>query len=448
MATLTAVLLAAGEGLRFNSKHPKLLHPLAGWPMLDYGLAMAEAAGASKIYLVVPSLNHPVAKHAGKRVIPVAQSKPLGSADAVKKALQASKASGDLLVLYGDVPLLRPQTVQALRQIHQLNGAAATLVTAFMADPFGYGRVVRGNDGSVIRVVEEKDCNAEERKLREINGGAYLFQAALLGPALDKVGSANAGREFYLPEVVQHLIAEGKPTQALTVPDASEVLGVNTRQQAAAAHRILNRRRVAEWERKGVTFLDAKTTELGPDVELGRDTVIEGNVKIEGATKIGEDCLIESGSLIVNSKLGKGVSILASRIIDSVMADDSDAGPNAHVRGGCVIGAEAHVGTGTEMKGVKFGADSKAGHFSYIGDAVIGKGVNVGAGCVFANYDGKKKHVTKVGDGAFLGSNSTLVAPVTIGSKAVVGAGAVVTKNVPAKATVVGVPAKAVGKKK
>jgi bifunctional UDP-N-acetylglucosamine pyrophosphorylase/glucosamine-1-phosphate N-acetyltransferase len=232
------------------------------------------------------------------------------------------------------------------------------------------------------------------------------------------------------------------------VPDRSEVLGINNRHQLAEAHRLWNLRRVTEHQREGVTFLSPETVEVGPKVKIGQDTVIEGNVQLLGATEIGEDCKIEAGSVLSGSRLGDGVVIRHSRVMDSDLGDGCDAGPFAHVRGGSVLDKYVHVGTNAELKNASVKSGSKIGHFSYVGDAKLGKDVNVGAGCVFANFDGKNKHETQVGDGAFLGSNSTLVAPVKIGSKARVGAGAVVTKDVPAGATAVGVPARPVVRKK
>ncbi|HJT25337.1 MAG TPA: DapH/DapD/GlmU-related protein, partial [bacterium] len=279
------------------------------------------------------------------------------------------------------------------------------------------------------------------------NGGVYLFRSEVLAPSLKNIKPKSDNKEYYLPDAVPQILAQGGKVHALMVPDRTEVLGVNNRNQLSRAHRLWNLRRVEEHQRDGVTFLNPKAVEIGPKVAIGRDTVIEGNVKLSGETVIGEDCRIEAGSVIDSSRLGWGVVIRSSRILDSQLGDGCDAGPFAHVRGGCVLDKYVHVGTNTELKNARMGTGSKAGHFSYVGDAVLGKDVNVGAGCVFANFDGKNKHESRVGNKVFLGSNSTLVAPVKIGDKAVIGAGAVVTKDVPSGLTVVGVPAKPFRKK-
>ncbi len=444
---LVAVILAAGDSTRMNSKTPKVLHPVAGQPMLEYALANAEALSPSKIYAVVGAHSPEVTAYIGKRAAPILQKKRLGTGHAVAQLLPQLKSfKGNLLVLYADACLVRPQTVLALRQFHLLQGAAATLLTARVESPFGYGRIVRGKEGEVEKIVEESHATDEERRINEINAGVYCFKAQALVQALVSLKVAQAREEFYLTGVIPPILAQGGKAHALMVPDRTEVLGVNNRNQLAQAHRLWNRRRVEDHQRGGVTFLNPKTVEVGPRVTIGRDTVIEGNVKLAGTTEMGEDCRIESGSVIHSSRLGNGVTLRSSRILDSRMADDCDAGPFAHVRGGCDLAKGVHVGTNTELKHARIGEGSKVGHFSYVGDAVLGRDVNVGAGCVFANYDGKNKHECRVGDKVFLGSNSTLVAPVTIGNGAVIGAGAVVTRDVPAKTVVVGVPARPVKK--
>jgi bifunctional UDP-N-acetylglucosamine pyrophosphorylase/glucosamine-1-phosphate N-acetyltransferase len=338
--------------------------------------------------------------------------------------------------------------VQALRQFHGVQGGEAALLSARVTDPFGYGRIVRHEDGSVNSIVEHKDASEDELGINEINAGLYIFKTAKLIEALGKLKTNNAKKEYYLTDTIHYLIHQGGKVHALMVPDATEVLGVNDREQLAEAHRLLNLRRVEEHQRNGVTFLSPATVEVSAETAIGQDSVIEGNVQLLGKTVIGEGCRVESGSYLKDAKLGKEVTIRSSRIIDSAIGDHSDAGPFAHVRGGSILDKNVHVGTGTELKNAKLASGSKAGHFSYIGDAQLGKDVNVGAGCVFANYDGNNKHHCKIGDKVFLGSNSTLVAPVVIGKGAVIGAGSVVTKDVAAGKTVVGVPAKVFTRKK
>jgi len=445
---LVAIILAAGEGTRMNSKTPKVLHSVGGQPMIDYALENAQAVSPSKIYVVVGAQSQSVAAYLGKRAIPVLQKKRLGTGHAVQQVLPHLKSfKGNVLILYADACLIRPQTLLALRQFHLLQNAAATLLTARVETPFGYGRIVRGGEGEVRKIVEEKDATEEERRINEINAGLYLFKAQALIESLRTLKANNAKKEFYLTDSIHRILADGGKAHALMVPDRTEVLGINNRSQLAQAHRLLNLRRVMEHQRNGVTFLSPKAVEMGARVVIGRDTVVEGNVEIQGATVIGEDCRIESGSHLFSVKTGKGVVIRSSRIVESELGDGCDAGPFAHVRGGCVLDKKVHVGTNAELKNARIGGGSKVGHFSYVGDAKLGRDVNVGAGCVFANFDGKKKHSSLVGDGAFLGSNSTLVAPVKIGARAIVGAGAVVTRDVPAGATVVGIPARPVKKK-
>ena len=444
---LVAIILAAGDSTRMNSKTPKVLHPVAGQPMIDYALQNAEALSPSKIYGVVGSRE--VAEYLGKRAVPIFQKKRLGTGHAVEQVLPFLKSfKGHVLILYADACLVRPQTVLALRQFHLLQKAEATLLTARVEEPFGYGRIVRGPGGEVEKIVEEKDTTEEERRLNEINGGVYFFKSQVLGPSLKNLKPKSENKEVYLPDTIQRILTLGGKVHALMVPDRSEVLGVNNRHQLAQAHCLWNLRRVVEHQRNGVTFLNPKTVEVEPKVVIKQDTVIEGNVQLLGSTVLGENCKVESGSVIDSSRLGTGVKVRSSRIMNSDMGDGCDAGPFAHIRGGSVLDKYVHVGTNAELKNVRIGSESKVGHFSYVGDAKLGKDVNVGAGCVFANFDGKNKNECQVGDEVFLGSNSTLVAPIKIGAKAVVGAGSVVTQDVPAGTTVVGVPARPFKRKK
>lgn len=440
-----AIILAGGEGTRMNSKVPKVLHPVGGQPMIEYALANAEALNPSKIYLVTGARSKEVGAYVGKRAFPVFQKKRGGTGHAVQQVLPRLKSfSGNLFILYADACLIRTQTVLALRQFHQLQGGVATLLTARVESPFGYGRIVRGRDGGVESIVEEKEATEAQRRINEINAGAYFFKARALGDGLRSLKPQGAGRELYLTESIQGLIARQGKVHALMVPDRAEVSGINDRHQLSKAHRILNLRRVEEHQGNGVTFLNPKSVEVEAKVKIGKDSVIEGNTQLLGETTLGEDCRVGSGTVLRSAKIGKGVVIRSSRILESSLGDACDAGPFAHIRGGCRLDRQVHVGTNAEMKNARVGAGSKVGHFSYVGDATLGKNVNVGAGCVFANFDGKDKHECRVGDGAFLGSNSTLVAPVSIGTKSVVGAGAVVTRDVPAGTVVVGVPAKPV----
>ena len=317
--SLTAIILAAGEGTRMNSKLPKVLHPVAGQPMIDYALQNAEALNPQKIYVVVGAHSEKVVKHIGKRAVPVVQKKRLGTGHAVLQVMPFLKSlQGHVVVLYGDACLTRPQTVQALRQFHTLQGGEAALLSARVQEPFGYGRIVRTEEGTVEKIVQEKDASDAERLINEINAGLYIFKANLLVEALKKLKTNNAKKEYYLTDTIQYLINQGGRVHVLTVPDASEVLGVNDREQWTQAHRLLNLRRVAEHQREGVTFLNPQTVEIDPMVTIGKDSVIEGDVHLLGKTILGEGCRIQSGSRLHSALLGKGVTIKFSRIVESL----------------------------------------------------------------------------------------------------------------------------------
>ena len=445
---VVAVILAVEESSRMNSQIPKALHLLAGQPLIDYALDNAQSLSPSKIFAVVESLHNEVAHHLAPRARLVVQKKSLGTGHEAQQLLPFLRSyKGHVLILCADACLIRPQTVLALRQFHLLQKADATLLTARVEDPFGYGRIVRGAGGEVEKIVEEKEALEEERRINEINGGIYFFKSQALFQTLRKLKPPQGRKELFLTDIIPEILRQGGKVHALMVPDRAEVLRIHNRQEFAEAHRLLNLRRVEELQGYGVTFLNPPTVEIGPWVVIGQDSVIEGNVALLGSTSIGRNCRIESGSLVVDSEIAAKVIVRSSRILESRMQEGCDAGPFAHVRGGCRLDKQVHVGTNTELKNAKIGRGTKVGHFSYVGDATLGKDVNVGAGCVFANFDGKQKHECQVGDKVFLGSNSTIVAPVKIGSGAVIGAGAVVTKDVPAGVTVVGVPAKALKRK-
>jgi bifunctional UDP-N-acetylglucosamine pyrophosphorylase/glucosamine-1-phosphate N-acetyltransferase len=313
-----AILLAAGESTRMNSKTPKVLFPVGGQSMIDYALQNAEALSPLKIYAVVGAKSGEVMKHLGKRAVPIPQKQRLGTGHAVQQVLPHLKSfKGNVLILYADACLVRTQTVLALRQFHLLQKASATLLTARVESPFGYGRIVRGKEGEVERIVEETHATPEERRLNEINGGVYFFKAPALVQALKNLKPAKGQREFYLTDIIPLVLNQGGKVHALMVPDRTEVLGINNRNQLAQAHRLLNLRRVEEHQRAGVTFLNPKMVEIGPRVSIGRDTLIEGNVQLSGETVIGQECRIESGSVIQSSRLGRGAVVKASRITES-----------------------------------------------------------------------------------------------------------------------------------
>lgn len=302
-----AIILAGGEGTRMNSKIPKVLHPVGGQVLIEYALANAEALHPAKIYLVTGAQSREITAYAGKRAVPVFQKKRGGTGHAVQQVLPHLKSfSGNLFILYADACLIRTSTVLALRQFHQLQGGEATLLTARVEFPFGYGRIIRGTDGEVQRIVEEKDATESQKRVNEINAGAYLFKAGSLRKGLGSLKSPGAGRELFLTDSIQQIISQGGKVHALMVPDRTEISGINDRQQLARAHRILNSRRVEEHQRNGASFLNPETVELDSRVLIGRDCVIEGNVHLLGDTVLGEDCRVESGSVLRDAKLGRG----------------------------------------------------------------------------------------------------------------------------------------------
>jgi bifunctional UDP-N-acetylglucosamine pyrophosphorylase/glucosamine-1-phosphate N-acetyltransferase len=413
-----------------RSKLPKVLHSIAGRPMLLHILEAVKEVGATKTFVITNPHQPEVRAHLDGDVAPVAQPEPLGTAHAVLQIKPRDRPSGTLLVLYADTPLLRSETLSGLVTTHGEAGAAASILTAELPDPTGYGRVLRHADGTLDRIVEEKDATAAERRIREINSGIYCFEGRALWPALARVSRENRAQEFYLPDVFAHL-----PGTLLLIKakDPDEVLGINDRRQLAEAERILRRRILDAHMVHGVTIVDPATTFVDAGVKIGRDTTLAPFTIVSGTTTtIGEDCIIGPYTQIANSRIGKGCQIERSHLVDCVVGAKTDVGPFSRLRHGVELASGVHVGSFAELKKAKIGTGSKVPHFSYTGDAVVGRNVNIGAGSITCNWDGFQHHETRLGDDVFVGSDTMMVAPVKIGARAFTGAGSTITKDVPA----------------
>lgn len=430
--TLAAVILAAGKGTRMKSRLPKVLHKICGQPMIAYVLNAVEKAGIKKIVVVTGHGNQRVAQVVGESAAIALQSEQLGTGHALLQAGPfLADFQGDILVVCGDTPLISPATLAALAAEHASAGAAATVLTAEVDDPHGYGRVQRDAGGRVARIVEEKDATAEEKQVREINTGIYCFSAAGLFEALAGLTPANAQGEYYLTDIIGLYVEKGLLVRAVTVKEPGEAAGINDRLQLAGAEHAIRYRVLEDLMLSGVTVIDPASTFVDRGVQIGPDTVIYPYTMIEGNTVVGEDCSVGPGTRLVDARVGDDVTIQNSIVLDSSIGDGSSIGPFAYLRPGTVVGKAVKVGDFVEIKKSQIGDGSKVPHLSYLGDAVVGEKVNVGAGTITCNYDGQKKWPTHIGDGAFIGSNANLVAPVRIGDGAVVGAGSTITKDIP-----------------
>lgn len=434
MSDVHVVILAAGKGTRMKSARPKVLHEVAGRPMIEHVLAAASQLSPASITVVVGHQGEAVrgALAAHGHLEFVVQEPQLGTAHALLTTEPLLRdQSGTLVLLSGDVPALSASTLQQLVKIHRHAGAATTVVTAHVAQPHGYGRIVR-DGGKIARIVEEKDASPAERAITEINAGIYAFDLAGLFDAVRSIGAANAQREYYLPDLVSIHREARRVVETVTVDDAADILGINSRAELASVSRGLRQRKNAELMAAGVTIEDPATTFIDQDVEVGADTIIKPGVSLERGTRIGADCIIHSGSRLVGSTLGDKAVILNHCVVsDSIVGAGASIGPFAHLRGDAHVGPRAKVGNFVELKKTVLGQGSKASHLSYLGDAVIGADVNIGAGTITCNYDGVRKQVTTIADGAFIGSGTQLIAPVTVGEGAYVGTGTTIRENVP-----------------
>jgi len=440
MSDIHVVVLAAGKGTRMKSALPKVLHRVAGVPMVDHVLASASDLDPTSVTVVIGHQANALQRYLSDRprLTCVVQEPQLGTAHALLTAETALQtATGTLLVLSGDVPLLRAQTLRALIDHHHQSSARATIATAMVRQPAGYGRIVR-NGERIARIVEERDASAEERDICEINSGIYTFALESLFEALGLVATSNVQGEYYLPDLVAIYVNRGERVETFTIADADEIRGINNRQELEAVGQVLKSRKNNELMAAGVTIEDAATTYVDPGVDVGADTVIHPGVSLEGNTTIGRECEIHSGVRIVDSQIGDRVIIYNHCVItSSTVASEGRVGPFAHLRPGADIRDGARVGNFVELKKTVLGAGSKAMHLAYLGDATIGTKVNVGAGTITCNYDGEKKHPTVIEDGAFIGSDSQLVAPVKVGKRAYVGSGTTVREDVPPEALAV-----------
>ena len=440
MPDFHVIALAAGKGTRMKSALPKVLHRVAGAPMIEYVLRAAAALAPRTTVVVVGHEAERVkaALSSPQRLTFVVQEPQLGTAHALLTAQPAlGKASGTLVLLSGDVPLLTAATLENLRDRHQRTGAALTVVTAVVEQPEGYGRIVRSGQ-KIARVVEEQDASSAEWVIREINSGIYAFALEGLFEAVAAVAPDNAQHEYYLPDLVALYHRRGLVVETCSVADPNEILGINSRAELAAVSCIVRQLKNSDLMAAGVTIEDPATTYIDRDVQVGTDTVIHPGVSLEGCTIIGTACEIHSGARIVDSRIGDRVTVHNYCVMTNVTVEsDASVGPFAHLRNETSVGERAKVGNFVEMKKTILGPGSKAIHLTYLGDAVIGTNVNVGAGTITCNYDGTKKHTTTIQDGAFIGSDTQLIAPVTVGEGAYVGSGATIRKNVPAGALAV-----------
>jgi bifunctional UDP-N-acetylglucosamine pyrophosphorylase / glucosamine-1-phosphate N-acetyltransferase len=442
------VIMAAGKGTRLKSKHPKVLHEIGGRSLLLHVIAAAKTAATPEhIYCIIGHEAERVrsaVEFTGVRF--VLQTEQRGTGHALQQVKAHFAASGEappehLLVLSGDVPLIRPETLSALEEFHLKEKAAMTILTAIPPDPIGYGRVNRTNKlaAEVASIVEQKDLKPGDSGSNEINSGIYCFQTAALFDNLDRLSNQNASGEFYLTDIAGLLVGEGKRVVATVAESVDEVLGANTIAEMMHLDAAMRLATANKLMTQGVTIFRPETCVIDADVEVGADTIIEPFVQLLGKTRVGQDCRIRSYSVIQNSTLGDNILVRNGCILDEASVGNAALlGPYSHLRPGSEIGEAAHLGNFVETKKVRMGRGSKANHLSYLGDAVIGAGVNVGAGAITCNYDGVHKHTTTIGDGVFVGSDSTLVAPLTIGDGAYIAAGSCITEEVPAGSLALG----------
>ena len=438
MTNIFAVVLAAGQGTRMKSKLYKVLHPVCGKSMVEHVIDNINTLNTNRIVTVVGHGAEMVKETLGNKSEYVLQAEQLGTAHAIQQADQLlGSLEGTTLVVCGDTPLIRPETMQALFDHHQKTNAKATILTAITDNPTGYGRILRDSNGKVSQIVEQKDATEEQRLVKEINTGTYCFDNKSLFETLKLVKNDNVQGEYYLPDVIEILQKQGELVSAYVTDNFDETLGVNDRFALSQAEELMRARINERHMRNGVTIINPATTHISSEAIIGSDTIIKSGTVIEGKTVIGEDCVIGPNSHVVNTTIGDRTTIHSSVLVDSIVGNETAIGPFAHLRPESSLGDKVKIGNFVEVKKSSLGNNSKVSHLSYIGDAEVGQNVNIGCGTITVNYDGKNKYKTTIEDEVFVGCNSNLVAPVTLKEGSYVAAGSTITKEVPSDALAV-----------
>ena len=428
----TSVILAAVMGTRMKSKMPKVLHKVCGKPLSKWVIDASKAAGADKVCAVVGHKAETVKEVLGDVCEFALQAEQKGTGHAVMQAIDVIKNSkGEVVILNGDTPLITAETINKAIEYHKNNGNQATVITAILDDATGYGRIVRDNDGSVLKIVEQKDASEEEKKINEVNSGMYVFDAQSLVYALDKITPNNAQGEYYLTDTLEILLSAGKKIGGYAISDNDEIRGINDRVQLNEAEKIMQKRINEYHMRNGVTMRNPESVYIEDGVEIGNDTEICQNVTIKSGTKIGSDCVIGSGSMLDRAVIHDGVDVLSSVILESEVDEGTHVGPFAYIRPNCHVGKEVKVGDFVELKNSNIDDGTKISHLTYIGDSDVGKRVNFGCGTVTCNYDGKKKYRTTIGDDCFVGCNTNFVSPINVGDGVYIAAGSTITEDIP-----------------
>ena len=430
-----SIILAAGEGIRMRSDTPKVLHKICGKPILEYVIDASRFANVDKSYVIVGHGGEEVRENFKDKDIvfktqSIGEEFPYGTGYAVMQAIDYVEDDDNVIILYGDAPLISPKTIENLLKYHNENQYMGTVLTAIVEDPTGYGRIVRGENGEILKIVEHKDATEDELKIKEINSGIYCFNGKNLKEALAKIDNNNAQGEYYITDVISILKDKGENVGVFLIDNPDEIYGINSRVQLAFCEKIMRNRINQKYMDEGITIINPENTYIELGAKIGRDSIIYPGAIITKGTIIGEECIIGENSRIENSKIGNKVHIYASTITDSIVEDKCSIGPYAHLRPNSHLKNNVHIGNFVEVKNSTIGDNSKAGHLAYIGDANVGKNVNIGCGVIFVNYNGQEKFRTIVEDNAFVGSNANLVAPVVVREWGYVAAGSTITDEV------------------